>query len=379
MTKFNKLSYKFLIRTFLVLFPSFVMAQSQPLTPPAPHPLMQDLNFIYQQIIDNHPGVYYNGDPNFKNKADQAYQIAEQAFKNLSSDDLKNFDRGAEIIEQFVASFKDVHVAIGWYHKLRDQQSTKRPVEKILLNLHQPKIAWINLPTFVLNKDQEKDLQAIFDQESAIKSRQVIVIDVRRNSGGNSAYGRQLIYMLFGRDYVNQKLAVYYQPLFVDWRASLGNFNHMKDTLMKNYTPQNRASIDAFLASFQQVLDRGEPYFRQKEPATNVPPVTLPSPVLPPIVVIIDQSNISSTLIFIDELKAITDKVILVGRESGADTVYGEIRRVQLPSERGIFAFPIKIFGGRQRGNNESYKPDYVVDPGDNLAIEQFVRQNFTK
>ena len=133
MTEFNKLFYKLLISAFLVLFPSFVMAQSQPLTPPAPHPLMQDLNFIYQQIIDNHPGVYYNGDPNFKNKADQAYQIAHQAFKNLSSDDLKNFDRGAEIIEQFVASFKDVHVAIGWYHKLRDQQSTKRPIEKILL------------------------------------------------------------------------------------------------------------------------------------------------------------------------------------------------------------------------------------------------------
>lgn len=342
----------------------------------------QDLDFIYEQIQENHPGIYYAGDPQFKQRAEQAYQKARTALQTTITDEAA-LEKNEAIINEFIASFQDVHLAVGWYHQLQQQQLQQNqkptPVNsgKIGLDATDPKMAWISLPTFVLNKDQEKDLQEIFKQGEAIRNSQVIVLDLRGNMGGNSVYGRQVINFLFGMDYTNQKLSVFYQPLFVDWRASIGNFNYLKETLRKNDTPATRARTDTFLEAFQKSVDQGLPFFRAKEPTANVPPVTLPAPTLPLLVVVMDHSNFSSTLIFIDELKAMTDHLVLVGEESGADTVYGEIRRINLPSGRGLMALPMKIFGGRVRGNNESYKPDFAIDVQDSIRLKEFIRQKF--
>lgn len=76
------------------------------------------------------------------------------------------------------------------------------------------------------------------------------------------------------------------------------------------------------------------------------------------IVVIIDAFCMSATLDFIDALKAMDQQVILVGETTDADSVYMEIRIADLPSGKGQFQFPIKMYSNRLRGHNVPYVPD---------------------
>ncbi len=76
------------------------------------------------------------------------------------------------------------------------------------------------------------------------------------------------------------------------------------------------------------------------------------------IVVIIDAFCMSATLDFIDTLKSIDQNIILLGESTDADSVYMEIRIADLPSGKGQFQFPIKMYRNRLRGHNVPYVPD---------------------
>ena len=41
------------------------------------NPLVNDLDFIYKLILENHPGVYNNEDPNFCENLENSYEKAK--------------------------------------------------------------------------------------------------------------------------------------------------------------------------------------------------------------------------------------------------------------------------------------------------------------
>lgn len=79
------------------------------------------------------------------------------------------------------------------------------------------------------------------------------------------------------------------------------------------------------------------------------------------IIVLIDKECASATLTFLDLLLMIEPKTILIGEETASDSVYMDIARVDLPSKKGKLIYPMKVFRGRKRVNNETYKPDIII------------------
>jgi hypothetical protein len=67
---------------------------------------------------------------------------------------------------------------------------------------------------------------------------------------------------------------------------------------------------------------------------------------------------------------------IQVGRETSADTVYMDVREADLPSGLAQLAIPMKVWRGRQRGNNEPQRPAHVFDGDmtDTRALQAWIR-----
>ena len=81
--------------------------------------------------------------------------------------------------------------------------------------------------------------------------------------------------------------------------------------------------------------------------------------------------NVSACLDFIDEVKAVDSKAILVGETTKADSVYMDVRIVDLPSGIGQFQFPIKVYRNRARGHNVPYVPDVAYPFGMNASEDK--------
>jgi hypothetical protein len=66
---------------------------------------------------------------------------------------------------------------------------------------------------------------------------------------------------------------------------------------------------------------------------------------------------------------------IPVGRETSADSLYMEIRKQALPSGLATISVPMKVYRGRVRGLNVSYKPvhEFGGDMKDQQAVEAWV------
>lgn len=114
-------------------------------------------------------------------------------------------------------------------------------------------------------------------------------------------------------------------------------------------------ALDGVKLSLSQDL----PYFRERlKTSCNLHIKDQPSHLLPQIIAIIDSSNVSAALDFIDELKILEPKIKLIGLKTNADRLYMEVRSVNLPSGAGSFYFPIKVYRNRMRLDNQPYEPD---------------------
>jgi hypothetical protein len=66
---------------------------------------------------------------------------------------------------------------------------------------------------------------------------------------------------------------------------------------------------------------------------------------------------------------------IPIGRETAADSLYMEIRKQTLPSGLAAVSVPMKVYRGRPRGLNVSYKPVQVFsgDIRDQEVVDAWV------
>ena len=69
-------------------------------------------------------------------------------------------------------------------------------------------------------------------------------------------YARHISDALFGKDYVEAKIITLVKNQFIDWRASIGNLNHMKTWLNKNYAPDHPGSAIYGASGLGYVLER---------------------------------------------------------------------------------------------------------------------------
>lgn len=316
-----------------------------------------DIDFIHQTFLENHPGVYNDQDPNFVNTMNTAYQQATHAIECIKS----SHDHES-IIKEYLAAFHDTHV------RFVSKNSQIHPAQKkefvdFAINALPDDIIWITLPTFDPNKEQQKKLKSIIDQLPNYKKSKLIVFDLRSNTGGASDWGIALLNNLFSEEYITQKLYALNQKIEIDWRASKDNITHLAHFV--NYIKDQFGTESQLVLEFQniekgmqQAYKEHKIFYTEYNSESMTPKIKAKNPVTAKIAAITSSRCVSACLDFIDALKAADPKTILIGQTTDADTMYMEIRLIDLPSDLGKVQFPIKMYRGRPRGNNVPYEPD---------------------
>jgi len=220
-------------------------------------------------------------------------------------------------------------------------------------------------------------------QMADIRTTPYIVFDVHGNGGGSSMWGKQITDELFGAGYTRHKRAKALAQQYVEWRASASNIAYLstdvRECIHKDFGKTSKVAewVEHIIDGMQKTYDAGAMLYRDcSNKFHDVADVqrhdSLCSSV---IIVVIDERCVSACLDFIDELKLFGKKVILVGKQTMADSLYMECRSLSLPSGKGTVVIPIKVYRNRPRGHNMPYLPDveYMEDMNNTQALNDFI------
>lgn len=237
---------------------------------------------------------------------------------------------------------------------------------------------WIGIPTFDPDDDQLAVMQDLIaelsTQAQTLQNAQAVVIDVRGNSGGSSAWGNAIVDAIWGTQY-----AAWRQPVdseAVDYRISDGNIERVEDIveiLVEQNLPADEAEFRMVLAGMLEAREGGQGYYRHSY-VSVVRPEPVSNPVSARVLFLTDGRCGSACLDFADELLAL-EGVTQIGGETYADSNYMEQRILDLPSGRSRMALPIKAYRGRPRDSGQAYTPT-IAYPGEDwttLALQNWV------
>jgi hypothetical protein len=229
--------------------------------------------------------------------------------------------------------------------------------------LHRVDGVWfVSLPTFAFADDESVEriraLLARLEEKRARLRKSIVVLDVRGNHGGNSAWGRQLAGVIWGQDWVERIAAGFDRT--VDWRASDANIEHMARMVER----EERAGLAASAAQWGRALEamkaaraEGRPLARvesRPRAGTGPPP---PPRVSGRIFLLTDNACASACLDFADLVRRLPESSH-VGLPTSADAVYIDNTYAMLPSGVAGLGYSLKVYRNRVRGNNEWYEPD---------------------
>lgn len=240
---------------------------------------------------------------------------------------------------------------------------------------------WINLPDFAPDEDGQQLLRALFEQvrskRAEIRDAKVVVIDVRGNQGGSSAWGDDFVAALWGEAFRDQQ-APPDSP--VDWRASRSNLEHLNNlvTMLRDQGREQLVNdwLMPVVQGVEQSLDGGHPFYRQM-PENRLDEKTaepLANPVNAHVVFLTHGQCASACLDFGDLLLALGG-VTHVGYPTSSDTNYMELRIETLPSGKARLGIPVKVYRNRPRASGAFYDPVIRYDGLDwsDAALEAWV------
>lgn len=232
---------------------------------------------------------------------------------------------------------------------------------------------WIGAPRMRGDKEWEAIYTAIDDHLAAIRTADVVVIDLRGNGGGNSDFGDRLARRLFGDPVVDAHavrwgdLVFKAGPLARQWAAD--GVAEAKDhpEWLASIKPISDKLEAAPLGSKVVIATSGE-----GAPAAQTPA----NPMRAKVVVLVDHACFSACLDTLDVFTRLPG-VKLAGVETGADTIFMDGMTAPLPSGKATLSFGIKAWAQRQRGSNQPYRPDpslrYTGDLADEPALKRWL------
>jgi len=243
---------------------------------------------------------------------------------------------------------------------------------------------WFSAPSFNGNPGSEAHT-ALTPLMSEMKTRQAelraapyVVLDLRGNGGGSSHWSGLIAQALWGDDW----MAAHSLPPIeaIEWRASDDNL-----AAIQSYFDEWTAAGESAerIGWAREIVDgmtaaraAGQPYWRNDadpEPAGTDRPAPMQM-MRGPVYVLTDSGCGSACLDAVDLWKAAG--AIQIGRETSADTVYMDVRNNDLPSGLAEIAIPMKVWRGRQRGNNEPQRParQFDGDMTDTAALQAWIR-----
>ena len=240
---------------------------------------------------------------------------------------------------------------------------------------------WLSAGTFSAGSGEGAKLEDLAKQltrdGAALRAAEVIVLDVRGNSGGSSEWGRRIASALWGE---TNAAAATPRSGGVDWRASEANIAEMQAMVAKGGGLLMRAWAGNAIAGMRKARAAGQPLWRETAPlgglfsggregrASAIDPSKFVTRAR--VYVLTDAACASACLDALDVWKTLG--AIHVGRETSADSLYMEVRDQVLPSGYAQVSVPMKVYRGRVRGLNEPHRPVHRldVDMADTEALE---------
>ncbi|HSI03627.1 MAG: S41 family peptidase [Myxococcota bacterium] len=236
---------------------------------------------------------------------------------------------------------------------------------------------WITVPTLLASSDNPLFHDLIADIEKnvkAIRTSEVLVIDVRSNAGGYHPWGTAIAYAIWGESYVKRRAP----DAVLDARVSAANASFLG-------TPEAKKESAAFAKLEGSNRSLGEELraaYDAKRPWVTFPiyPTAKPkarltdSPVKGKVVLLTDSWCTSACLMFADLLFELGD-VMHVGQPTNADTLYTGVRKQKLESKHASLTLPTEVFRRRKRGSNQTYVPRHVFrgEMSDTYELERWI------
>ncbi len=265
-------------------------------------------------------------------------------------------------------SWKEITSEDDWYgrwNKAMDGPKYPTSIENLPND-----VWWIRLPDFKPDEAEQKRfdglVETIKNNLNSIRASQAIVIDLRRNNGGNSRFPLQISELIWGEDYSKwRESQVGSKTTFVEWRASEANI-----AMLTSYIPilKKQGWTEEQLKDFDQLIDgmstaaaAGNELYRLPDEPVNSEtqdiPTRIANPVKASIFVIVTGRSASARLNAVDIIKKF-DNVTLVGSTTSSDSNYMDICSHQLPSGKATLYCPMKVYRNRTRKSGFVYQPD---------------------
>ena len=247
-----------------------------------------------------------------------------------------------------------------------------------------PNTWWIHLPQFQPGPDEEAELKALIARTATLRHATLLIFDMRGNSGGNSQWGDDVLEGLYGAPYLAYLERKQPNRAFAEYRVSRGNLDYNESglaVLTRQFGAESSAAKNQadLVARMRTALAAGTPFLRQT-PARPEPLRAAKAPLAltgARAVLVTDSGCVSSCLDFADAVRRLPGMRHL-GQTTNADTLFMEIRQVDLPSKLGALVLAQKVYRHRLRGHNEPLVPHLEYDGpiGDTDKLRAWVLDN---
>jgi hypothetical protein len=240
-----------------------------------------------------------------------------------------------------------------------------------------PGVFWVGVPTFSSGAEtapQLEQLVADINARSAeMRNARAIVIDVRGNGGGNSAWADRVAAAIFGEAVAQRAARASSGRSAIDWRASPENVAYWREWMTTVAVPEFGENSEAVgfarnaINGMERAIPRNPPIWRQgsrrvsqgggltqRRPRGE-------SPFAAQVYMLSNGTCGSSCLNFADTVLFVPG-VRLIGSATSGDGPYMEVRNVMLPSGLVELTIPQKVWRGMPRGPLEAYEPDIAYD-----------------
>ena len=212
------------------------------------------------------------------------------------------------------------------------------------------RIYWLSLPSFQLNEEQKNHFFKIKDKLSNTKDISLLVIDLRGNDGGNSAYGDLISNEIYGKSFTEIMKNNLYKDVYVEYRTS----------------KSNSGNIRKFSAEIADKMDearrKGKELYRYNFESDSVnDSINLAEAIAKKVIVITDVLCFSSCLDFMDLILS-HPNTVHVGLPTGADSQYIENTYELLPSKMAGLSYSMKVYRNRHRKANQAYIPHFMYN-----------------
>lgn len=243
---------------------------------------------------------------------------------------------------------------------------------------------WVTIPTFNGNPDSPAGtkLRALLSYLDThlreFRDAPAVVFDLRGNGGGSSDWSYQIALRLWGPGAIARRPE---PPITITWRASKGNLAAIRDDFAQRSKSGNLSAkmtewYRDTIAGLERAVATGDALWvvrpgpgQAQTQIEDLPAYNTRGPVY----IVTDPSCMSACLDAVDMWTRLG--AVPVGRETGADSQYMEVRQVRLPAGIGAVSLPMKFNSGRPRGNNEPVVPRHRFDGDmdDTEALQKWV------